>query len=193
MRGGANVRYLAQRFPSSRFLGIDYDEDFLRLAHIEEPNAELVRGNWFAMDEKYIGAFDGIVSFQTLIAFEDYKKPIAALAALKPRFIALTSLFYEGRINFYTRIEDFERNDEGWGEDGNRYYNIYAFPLVQKYLAGLGYGDFRCKRCDIDLDLPKPATPRMQTYTIPTADGTRMQVSGAMLLPWYFIYAERTD
>ena len=31
----------------------------------------------------------------------------------------------------------------------------------------------------------------MGTYTIKTEDGNRLQVSGAMLMPWYFVYAAK--
>ncbi len=139
---GANVLYMSKRFPSSKILGIDYDKDFLALEHIGRDNASIEYGNWFDMDPKYIGKFDGIVSFQTLLVLKDYKNPLRALAELEPKWIVLTSLFYEGKINFYTVVDDHERNDEGWGEDGKRYYNVYSLPLVKEFLESLGLETF---------------------------------------------------
>lgn len=134
MEEGANVLYMSKRFPSSKILGIDYDKDFLALKHIGRDNASIEYGNWFDMDPKYIGKFDGIVSFQTLLVLKDYKNALRALAELEPKWIALTTLFYEGKINFYTVVDGHERNDEGWGEDGKRYYNVYSLPLVKEFL-----------------------------------------------------------
>ena len=125
---------MSKRFPSSKILGIDYDKDFLALEHIGRDNASIEYGNWFDMDPKYIGKFDGLVSFQTLLVLKDYKNPLRALAELEPKWIALTTLFYEGKINFYTVVDDHERKDEGWGEDGKRYYNVYSLPLVKEFL-----------------------------------------------------------
>lgn len=97
---GANVLYMSKRFPSSKILGIDYDKDFLALEHIGRDNTSIEYGNWFDMDPKYIGKFDGIVSFQTLLVLKDYKNPLRALAELEPKWIALTTLFYEGKTIF---------------------------------------------------------------------------------------------
>lgn len=44
---------------------------------------------------------------------------------------------------------------------------------------------------EIDIDLKKTDSMDMGTYTIMTAEKKRMQVSGAIMMPWYFIYAER--
>lgn len=142
MEEGANVLYMSKRFPSSKILGIDYDKDFLALKHIGRDNASIEYGNWFDMDPKYIGKFDGIVSFQTLLVLKDYKNALRALAELEPKWIALTTLFYEGKINFYTVVDGHERNDEGWGEDGKRYYNVYLLPLVKEFLESLGLETF---------------------------------------------------
>lgn len=100
MEEGANVLYMSKRFPSSKILGIDYDKDFLALEHIGRDNTSIEYGNWFDMDPKYIGKFDGIVSFQTLLVLKDYKNPLRALAELEPKWIALTTLFYEGKTIF---------------------------------------------------------------------------------------------
>lgn len=39
-------------------------------------------------------------------------------------------------------MDDHERNDEGWGEDGKRYYNVYSLPLVKEFLESLGLETF---------------------------------------------------
>ena len=61
--------------------------------------------------------------------------------------------------------------------------------MVEEYFAQFGYNNFRFKKFEIDIDLPKPQNPRMATYTETTSDGRRLQISGALMMPWYFILA----
>ncbi len=77
----------------------------------------LEQGDWFHIDSKYIDAFDGIISLQTLSWLPDYRIPLENLCALNPKWIALTSLFYEGKITYYIRLDDEE-------EDRTCYYNV---------------------------------------------------------------------
>lgn len=105
---------------------------------------------------------------------------------LNPEWIAMSSLFYDGRINFYINLDDHEQN--GGGE---HYYNIYSLPLVKELFERNGYKKFYYEKFDIDIDLPKPKGKEMGTYTVKTEDGERLQISGALLMPWYFVLAKR--
>ena len=77
------------------------------------------------------------------------------------------------------------------GSIRRQYYNIYSIPMIKEYLQEWGYTDFKYEPFDIDIDLEKPDHMDAQTYTIKTEDGRRIQISGAMLMPWYFIYASK--
>lgn len=44
------------------------------------------------------------------------------------------------------------------------------------------------KRC---YNLKKPDNMDIGTYTIMTLEKRRLQISGALMMPWYFIYVER--
>ena len=43
----------------------------------------------------------------------------------------------------------------------------------------------------MDIDLPKPDSPRMGTYTVKSESGERLQFSGALFMSWYFVLAEK--
>lgn len=150
----------------------------------------LAQGDWYNLDKSLVGAFDGVVSLQSLSWLEDWKLPLEKVCELHPKWMAFSSLFYEGKINYQIRLTDYELkgNDVPYQET---YYNIYALPLVKDFLAEHGYKKFMFEPFEIDIDLPKPMSMDAGTYTVKTEDGKRLQISAAMLMPWYFVYAAK--
>jgi len=67
--------------------------------------------------------------------------------------------------------------------------NTYSLPLVRQYLLDRGYNKFMYSRFEMPIDLPRSTSGRMGTYTELTTDGRRLQISGPLLMNWYFIYA----
>ena len=151
----------------------------------------LETGDWYNLDKRYINAFDGVITVQSLSWLEDWKVPLEKIIELNPRWIGLSSLFYEGRIEYQIKLMDYERNDE-IGDHEESYYNIYSLPIIKEFLQKRGYSVFECALFDIDIDIPKPDHRDMGTYTVKTEDGQRLQISGALLMPWYFIYAAKS-
>jgi hypothetical protein len=56
-------------------------------------------------------------------------------------------------------------------------------------LRGSVSPDFRFKRFDIDIDLPKGSHGGLGSYTELLPDGRRLQISEPIMLSWYFILA----
>ena len=77
----------------------------------------------------------------------------------------------------------------GWSvrNHSTSYCNVYALKQTEECFARLGFPDFRFKRFDIDL--PKGSHGGFETYTELLADGLRLQISGPIMLSWYFILA----
>lgn len=188
---GANTMYMANRFKKDQFTGVDYNGEYIDYGNtqiterVRYHNCKLLQGDWFDLnpDEKP----NGIISFQALSWFPEYEKPLTALAELNPRWIAASSLFYEGDIDYSIKLKNYYRGEENSYEES--YYNIYSLPRVQKHLKEQGYGNFNFIRFEIDIDLPKPDTKDLGTYTIKMEDGKRLQISGGLMMPWYFVVA----
>ncbi len=191
---GANTLYMANRYKDSQFVGLDINEEFIICGNkqIETEcaynNCCLYKGDWFHPDNKWIGAFDGIISFQTLLMFPDYREALKMLVELQPKWIACSSLFYEGRIEYTNKFRNYYRPSAD-KEYTDTYYNIHSIPLFQEYMRGLGYPEFRYIPFEIDIDLPKTENLDIGTYTIKTEDGKRIQVSGGLMMPWHFVVA----
>jgi len=178
---GGPTAYLATQEPQCDFMGMDLDEGLIDKA-ITQDNLHFRVGDIFAPPLDCYGKFDGVVSFQVLSWLSDVERPLREIGKLKPKWIAASSLFYDGPISVDRTVHDHESGK-------HHYYNIYSLPQTQKLLAGMGYETFHSAPFDIDIDLPRP-TAGLGTYTEMTPSGRRLQISGPMLMPWYFILAK---
>lgn len=194
---GANVYYMARRFAQHEFLGVDIDEPLISagrdfLARKAVPNCDLAVGDLHAAGKQFhCGEFDGIISLQTLSWLPGYEKAFDAMVSLAPAWIGLSSLFFDGPIEARTVITEFDLSASQGTSRRSLFYNTYSLPVVRQYLFERGYRYFRQRRFEIQIDLPRSAEPKMQTYTETTADGRRLQISGPLLMSWYFIYAAK--
>lgn len=191
--GGANVFYLSNWFKNSYFTGIDLSQELVQYGNAilkEKSNCRLYQGDWLQPKTKWREKFDGIISFQTLSWLPEYQEPLRNLSLLNPKWIAISSLFYEGDIEYTIKLKDYYRasNDKEYEE---AYYNIYSLIRVREYLKKLGYYKFEYMLFEIDIDLPKTESMDIGTYTIKTEDGRRLQISAALMMPWYFIVASK--
>ena len=191
---GANTMYMANRFKDSQFIGMDINEDFINYGNMQIKdrcqynNCKLLKGDWFNLDPKWINKFDGIISFQTLSSLPEYETSLRSLSMINPNWIAISSLFYEGDIDYTIKLKDYYRFSED-KEYEEMYYNIYSLKRVQKCFERLGYNQFDFIPFDIDIDIPKTDSMDIGTYTIKTEDGKRIQISGGLMMPWYFVVA----
>lgn len=191
---GANLYYMSRRFPHYNFVGMDIDEPLIRdgrnfLSRESVLNCQLSVGDLHSAGSYFSkGEFDGIISMQTLSWLPGYEKALDAIILLSPKWIALTSLFFDGPIEAKTVITEFDLAQKG---DVKRalFYNTYSLPLVRQYLFDRGYKQFKYIRFEMPIDLPRSTDGRMKTYTEKTTDGRRLQISGPLLMNWYFIYA----
>lgn len=193
MRGGANVFYLSNMFENSFFTGIDISEELVEYGNRQlkvKNNCRLYQGDWYRLDENWKNKFDGIISFQTLSWLPEYETPLEKLAVLNPKWIAISSLFYEGDIEYNIKLKNYYRPKEDKKYD-EAYYNIYSLVRVKEHLKNLGYAKFDFIPFEIDIDLPKPDNLDLGTYTVKTKKDKRIQISAALMMPWYFMIASK--
>lgn len=189
--GGANIAYMARKYPSINFEGIEINEELIssgnkKLADMN--NAQIIKGDLYHLDSSLKNRYKGIISFQTLSWLPEYNEAIYSMAELEADWIALSSLFYEGDIDYTIQLKNYTRAT-ATAMYQECYYNIYSLNKVRELFANLGYTEFKYKRFDIDVDLPKPEKAELGTYTEKLENGRRIQISGGLMLPWYFIVA----
>ncbi len=108
---------------------------------------------------------------------------------MKPKWIAFSLLGFEGLIDYNIRLFDYTKNKQhGCSEV---FYNVYSIPKMKEVFSGLGYSKFDYREFEMDIDLPQTNKMGRGTYTVKTEQGKRIQISGGMMMPWYFAFAER--
>jgi SAM-dependent methyltransferase len=192
---GANLYYMAKRFPNLKMLGVDLNQEFVdegnQILKVKKVDAtcKLAVADLYKFDKSLINKFDGIVSYQTLSWLPNFREPLKSMASLNTGWIALTSLFFDGDVNCKIDLEEYNRGIDN--EPKQTFYNVYSLPLVEKFLRELGFIKFLFTPFEIDIDIPKPDHKIMGTYTETLNDGKRLQLSGPLLMNWYFILAIR--
>ncbi len=190
---GGPLYYMSSRYPHCTFVGVDLNPALVQKgnAFFGEhgiTNCRLEVGDIYNLPPKYIGAFDGVISLQTLSWLPSFEEPLEAMCALEAPWMALSSLFYDGLVSCTIEVQEYTEQLE---PQTRSFYNIYSPPLIERFLADHGYHDFRYAPFEIDIDLPRPQKKIMGTYTEKLANGRRLQISGPLLMPWYFISARR--
>jgi len=187
---GDLLYFLSQLNPNARFVGVDKAEFLIDEAHIhlaDNPNVTFEPGDIYALADQFgQKSFDLSVCKQTLSWLPSYTKPVEELMAVTRRAVFISSLFYDGRIDFETRVREYTTDA---GRDGyNAFYNVYSFPIFKEFCLERGAKDVVGFDFNIGIDLPRPANPdRMGTYTVQLQSGERLQISGALLMPWKIV------
>jgi hypothetical protein len=192
---GANLYHANSQFPGNSFTGMDLNPECVqkgndRLADLGASCCKLEVGDLFQMPPRYKNSFGGIFSLALLSWLPDFETPSASMIALNPDWFAATSLFTESRVDATIKTSDYSK-PLSQSPCTEKFYNVYSLPRVRDFFAARGYTGFSFKPFSIDIDLPKPEHGGMGTYTERLADGRRIQVSGPVLMSWYFILARK--
>lgn len=113
------------------------------------------------------------------------------IISLNPKWIGITSLFYDGEVNCKIETQDYTQ-PVGGQLYKEAFYNIYSIRLIERLFTQHGYGNILYTPFEIDIDLPKPSHKGMGTYTEMLKNGKRIQISGPIMMSWYFILASKT-
>ena len=193
---GGNSFYLADNYSPKKIIAFDYQDEYLKIAKSYQnnnfkSNTDIVflNSDIYDLSVKIYEKIDGVIFLQTLSWLTDWKKSLLELKKLDSEWIAISSLFYDGLIEAEITIKKFRDNEE---DPVLTPYNVYSIPMVEKYLKELGYSKFYWKKFEIDMEIEKPTdVDDMGTYTERTKSGNTLQLSGPIILPWYFLIAKK--
>ena len=190
--GGANTCYLAEKYKNISFVGIDISDEALDIAKEyskDVGNCVFVKDDLYNLGVKYQDYFDGVIGFQMLswMNKDDFRDTLLPIINLNPKWIALSSLFYEGDVEYIIKEKRYVDNhlfSEG-------FHNVFSLNLLRSYLKKYGYDSFIFVPFEIDIDLPEQVYKDIGTFTKKLVDGSRIQISGGLLMSWYFILAKK--
>ena len=189
---GSSTYYISNFHAKCEFIGIDYSKKYINIGNdiIKSKNInnlELVEDDCFNLN--VYDKINGVISLQTLSFLPEFERPLKEVfVKLNPEWIAISSLFYEGDITIKSKIIQKEKNPT----NPTLCYNTYSIPSVDKYCRKNGYKIHHYTPFEIDIDIDKPDDiDQMNTYTIKTFDNARLQISGPLLMNWYFILIKK--
>lgn len=161
---GAATASIASKHPNTFFTAFDYSKELISIGKkisIERglKNIFFKQGDWFKI-KKERGVYDGVISLQTLSWLPDCKRPLSLIFKnFSPRWVALTSLFYEGDITCKIEVDEHIR-------DRKTFYNIYSLPAISRLCQENGYTLTKAVPFEIKKDIDRPADLNfMGTYT----------------------------
>jgi len=185
--GGEATYFLSQLQPQATFLGIDYHEVALEQARRQIPPSVNVKFETVDVNllERVYGdkAFDLVVCMKTISWLPSYEEAMKNIIAVARKHVFLSSLFYDGWIDFEIKVKEHAKR---WADFS--WYNIYSFPRFVEFCEQNGAKRVIDHGFAIGIDLPKPNNPDlMGTYTVRQPNGERLQISGALLMPWKIV------
>jgi hypothetical protein len=184
---GANMKHLAALFPDAKWTGIDLEADLVEEGrrHLDPGRFTLVEGNLFNLEEILGGKrFDVSFSIQTLFVVADYERPIEQMLAVTKDWLFILSLFSDSDLDAFIQLVG---RGPGHSNGLQVPYNVYSLPRFCEFCKQLGVREIIAEPFEIDIDLQRPDHKGIGTWTRQTVDGDRLQFSGPLLMPWWFV------
>lgn len=174
--------------PNSQFFGIDQTSfliDEAKKLCSDKKNVSFEVDDLYNIPKKYPKEFDVTINWKTISWLPYYDECMKSLFAVTKKHIFLSSLFYDGDIDFEIKVREFKKEKAKNGF--NQFYNIYSYPKFKKFLYELGAKSVKSYNFEIDIDIPKSTIDHMGTYTMTLDTGKRIQASGPILMLWKII------
>ena len=178
---------LAQKFPNATFIGIDQTPFLIneakRLSRGLE-NVDFRNENIYGFSEKYPKSFDISINWKTISWLPYYEDIMRELFGATKKAIFLSSLFYNGNIEFITKVREWAISPSPNQKGFDFYYNTYSLPKFMRFCKKNKARKIKVHPFEIGIDLPRSNLDRMGTYTMKLIDGERLQVSGCLVMNW---------
>ena len=186
---GANLRYFSEKNPDKNFFGWDYSKKQIKLAKFYNKK---LKKNFFIKDalkkNRSKIKFDLIYSIHTFCVFKKIEKAIYSITKLKPNWIAINSLFFDGYLDILIHMRDL-KNKSISDSDPDADFNIHSLPNTKKIFKRCGYKVVKTKQYFPKKKILKPKG--RGSYTIKSEFNKNTTFSGPVYLPWYFLLAKK--
>jgi SAM-dependent methyltransferase len=188
---GANLIHLKETYQPGICFGFDQNKDLIDLAKQYSKQRKLknlhfaVKDIQKASQKKLLKPnIDGVISMQTLSVLDNYEKTIIFAKKLKPKFICVNSLFWEGNIDFKISVNFLEKKKRNIKKINH--YNIYSIKHYIQFLKKQGYKKNIFMKFKTEKNLKTKDKSLMGSYSIKLNGGSEIK-SGPLILDWYFI------
>jgi len=176
---------------SNTFLGVDQTPYLIEEAQklcSAKSNVSFEVNDMHHLSDRYQKFFDVSIIWKTISWLPYYEEIIQELFKVSKKHIFLSSLFYDGDIDFEIKVREYKK--QSGKENFNSYYNVYSFPKFERFVQSLNCKKIHSWNFDISLDIPRGDPDFMGTYTLKLYDGERIQISGAIIMSWKIVHIE---
>ena len=189
---GSNLHFFSSKNKDISFLGIDYQASRLRMAEKRNTNPKIKFKllNILKSVKLLQNKFDGLICIHALCCFKELDVVIKNFCKIKPKWIAINSLFFDGNLDVLIHIRD-NQNKRLRDKNPDGDFNIFSLSKVEKIFRKNGY-----KIISKDPYFPKKKIKKLESgkngsYTIKTEIHRRTTFSGPVYLPWHFVVAKK--
>jgi SAM-dependent methyltransferase len=184
---GQISHYLSQINNNLKITGIDQTSFLIDEAKKlwKNKNLKFQVEDVYDFAKKYEKKFDITINWKTLSWLPHYDEMVKSLFKLTRKYIFLSSLFYDGDIDFEIKVREYQT--EIGKNKFNHYFNVYSLSRFKKFVLDLGAKKFEVFDFDIDIDIKKPPIDQIGTYTEKLENGKRLQISGNIIQSWKII------
>lgn len=188
---GSNLQYFSSVQNQINFLGTDYQSHLIRFAKKLNRNKRI---KFKELDisksvSSYREKFDGIICIHTLCCFKKIDNVIKNFCSIKPKWIAINSLFFEGDLDVLIHIRD-HKNKKVDDNNPNADFNIFSLKRVEEIFKNNGY-KLIAKKPYFPVNTIKRQGKNRGSYTMKTEINKHTTFSGPVHLPWYFVVAKK--
>jgi ubiquinone/menaquinone biosynthesis C-methylase UbiE len=184
---GANMFHLSELWPTAHWTGVDLDAGLVEAGRerLDPERFSIVTGDLLSLEEAF-GAkrFDVCFSIMALSWLDDYERAVGQMLMVTKSWLFILNLFSETDLDAFIHVVG---RSPGHLEGHDEYYNVYSLPRFDEFCRGLGARETVAEQFEIDIDLPRPDHRGMGSFTERTFDGRRLQFSGPLLMPWWFV------
>ena len=187
---GSAIQYLSSKYQSTKFTGYDKNKKILQIAKTfgDHENLKYIYQNFYKLDmSNVIKNASCLFNIHTLCCFKDPEKFIECTAKIKPKFIIIKSLFYDGPINTFIHTEDLSQADKK-NIDGD--LNIFSKQLIIDIYKKFNYKVLTYKPFFMKKKLPKVKNIGRASYTI-QYNNKLNTFTGPVHLPWGFLILKK--
>ena len=190
---GANTIFLAKHYPSSNIIGVDHNNNLIKYASSQKKKEKLSNCKFVVSGIKDLSLkvikekkVDIVLSFHFLSFTNEWiTRNLKKILSLKPKYIAHSSLFYNGEVDAKILIDDFSKS-----EFKGSYYNIFSIPKIKTFLKNKNFTNFKFETMKLKKFLKKPKHTGMNSYTIDLKNKKKLLFSGPLFLPHGFFYSK---
>ncbi len=179
---------LSEISPQSIFFGIDQSDYLIEEARKlskNKNNLSFEIGDLHDFSNEHQKEFDISIIWKTISWLPYYEQIIEKMMTLTKNHIFISSLFYDGDIDFEIKVREFKK--ESGKNQFNNDYNVYSLPRFKKFIYDAGAKNIEVYDFDMNKDIPKPPIDEMGTYTEKLENNKRIQISGAIVMSWKII------